>query len=308
MSKKIPDTKSKNRGVILFSRKIKKLVTAHIVGEYIYLAVGEKYENNKCKINNVTHLPLKGPAFADFVKANKLKNYPVYLVLGGKQIVTRIISIPKLPREEIRQALFWEVTKYIPIPSDELIFDFEELNLANNPNGEELQILIVAARKQYIENYCDILVNAGLQPIVVEVEGTVLKYLYSSMENANVSASVCCIYLDEQRGIFSFVTNNKLSFVHNVEWEQKTIITRLSSEYQRVNNYLQRQFGVANPSNIYLLGPLADEIPQENLQRELDLDVTKIDFTNNPHLLIQSQVVVTPDHTFSIGLILREVE
>ncbi|KJS88311.1 MAG: hypothetical protein JM58_01350 [Peptococcaceae bacterium BICA1-8] len=289
---------------MVVEKKINKLVTVHIVDDLIYLAVSRISKNNHYKIKYTAQFPLNGAALGEYVSKKRLKRYPVYLVLGGKQIVTRVINIPNLPQEEIRQALTWEVPKYIPIPSEELIFDFEVLNKVSTPSGEQLQIMIIAARKQYIENYCDILVNSGLKPMIVDIEGIVLKYLYSCLENSKDNTNVCCVYLDEHRGVFSFINNNNLFFIHNVEWEQEIIINRLSSEYQRVNNYLQRQMQMPNVTDIYIFGQV-DETLFESLRAELGLNVNCVNMTDNA-LKINTREE-DPHYTFAIGLNLREV-
>jgi len=281
---------------MVFGRKLKKLVTAHIVDDHIYLAVAKRGETDNYQVKYLTWLSLNDPALRELIVTNKLKRYPVYLVLGGKQIVIRVINIPELPPNEIRQALSWEITKYIPIPREELIFDFEVLDRVNTQSGRQLRIMVIAARKQYIEGYCDILAHMGLKPMVVDIEGTVLKYLYLNFKKSKANANACCIYLDEHRGVFSFISNNNLFFVHNVEWEGELIITRLSSEYQRVTNYLERQLQMPHPTEIYLLGPQANTTLQEDLRAQLGVDVNQVNFAQDPY------------YTFVVGLTLREVE
>jgi len=293
--------------MVVVGKKNNKLVTAHIVDDLVYLAVSELGKTNNYKIKHLIQLPLNGPALGEFVLANKLKRYPVYLVLGGKQIVTRVINIPNLPRNELKQALKWEVTKYIPIPVEELIFDYEVLDQVSTPTDTQLRIMIIAARKQYIENYCDILAKINLKPMIVDIEGVVLKNLYSCLENTKDNTSVCCIYLDEHRGVFSFLNNKKLFFVHNVDWEQEIILNRLSSEYQRVNNYLQRQLQIPNTTDLYIFGPLVDETLYKNIKAEFDLNVKWVNLSDNFCGLEINTSEQDSQYTFAVGLTLREV-
>jgi len=83
----------------LFSTKTKK-IAIHIDNEQINVGVAN-YKTNPYTIEYLTQLPLDSQELAKFVKDNKLKNLPAYLVLGGKQIVSRVITIFEIPKKEI---------------------------------------------------------------------------------------------------------------------------------------------------------------------------------------------------------------
>jgi len=290
----------------LFSKNNKK-VAVHIAEDKIFIAVAE-IKNNVPVINYLNQLPLDENKFADIIKTNKLKNYPVYLALGGKQIVCRIITIPEISEVELRKALQWEVTKYIPIPPEDLLFDFEILEKLNGPNGKQIRIMIVAARKKYVEDYCNLLVKVGLKPKLVDIEGSLLKYIYLNLESKVLEENVCCIYLDDSRGVFSFIKDNEVFFIHNVDWENE-LISRFISEYQRVSSYLQRQFQIEGINNIFIIGPMVNEDIAKNLQDNININVKvgkirsdkAISFSKNSEQFNSS-------YLFCIGLLLREVE
>ncbi|MDK2823274.1 MAG: type pilus assembly protein PilM [Clostridia bacterium] len=295
------------RGVVedLFSKN-KKKVAVHISDDRIFIAVAN-YKDKIRTIEYLTQLPLDGQELSMFVEKNKLKKLPVYIALGGKQIISRVISLPEIPEKELEQVLQWEVTKYIPIPPEELLFDFEILGKITGLNSNQLRLLIIAARKQYVENYCDILAQAGLMPQVVDVEGTILKYLYLHLQNKEEGDTVCCIYLDEQRGVFSFLTNGNIFFIHNVDWDQE-ITNRLVAEYQRVNSYLHRQLQMISSGNIYLFGPRAGADTANLLKAELGINVINVDLKNESLDLLQVGTEINSSYTFALGLLLREVE
>lgn len=286
--------------------KSNKIVTAHIVEEQIYLAVVEN-KTTSPKIECLTKLSLKNGDFEDFIRTYKLKGQAVYLALGGKQIITRIITVPQMSQQELRKALRWEVIKYIPIPPEELTFDFEILETIENASGKQLRIMIIAAKEKYIEKFCDFFVDLGLKPKVVDIEGVILYYLYSSLVKKEANTS-CCMYLDDKRVVLSFIAKNKLYFIHNFEWDTRGIFEGLVSEYQRVSSYLQRQMQMSIPSDIYLFGPQATETLRENLKIELNINVVLMYLNEGLGNEEMKGNHLDPSFTFAAGLVLREVD
>ncbi|MFZ5943374.1 MAG: type IV pilus biogenesis protein PilM [Bacillota bacterium] len=286
--------------------KSKKLVTAHIVENTVYIAVASFKSKKYIQVDHLDRLPLDEKELAKFVAEKKLKKKQVHLALGGKQIITRVITIPDIPHKELSQALQWEVTKYIPIPPEELIFDYQVLEKFVDTQGAQQRILIVAARKQLVESYCDILAKAGLRPAVVDVEGEILKKLFQTWGQTCTEPMTCCMFLEQKRGIFCFLKGESLFFVHNFEWEQD-INARLASEYQRVVTYLQRQFQLNSPVGIYILGPLANQLIETQLQEELGLNVKYMEFSQEQWKIKTNGEEFDLSYTFAVALHLREV-
>lgn len=289
----------------MFSTKTKK-IAIHIDNEQINVGVAN-YKTNPYTIEYLTQLPLDSQELAKFVKDNKLKNLPAYLVLGGKQIVSRVITIPEIPKKEIGPALQWEVTKYIPIPPEEMIFDYEIIEKVEGPNSKQIRLMVIAARNTYVENYCELVAQAGLKPKVVDVEGMVLKYLYFNLQDKQNDGNSCCIYLDNKICVFSFIVRNNVFFIHNVEWEQESN-NRLLTEYQRVNNYLQRQLQMASVQNIFLFGSDGKRDTAEFLTNEIGIPVKVADLQIEAFSLPEEIKKVNPGYSFTIGVLLREVE
>ena len=55
-----------------------------------------------------------GEVIAELVNELGLKNRPVISAVAGPQVYTRIISMPKLSMEEIRQAIKYEAAAFLP--------------------------------------------------------------------------------------------------------------------------------------------------------------------------------------------------
>ena len=81
----------------------------------------------------------------------------------------RVIQLPKMKREEVANAIRWEIEANIPLPLADLIYDYEIIE----PLAEEsdhFDVVITAFPREVVESYVRVLKLAGFQPLVLELE------------------------------------------------------------------------------------------------------------------------------------------
>ncbi len=83
----------------------------------------------------------------------------------GKDLIIRTFDLPMLPQEELRNAVNFEVRKYIPFKVEELISDY--CVRVDRPNRRNL-VLFVGIKKDIIERYISILGQLNIKPSLIE--------------------------------------------------------------------------------------------------------------------------------------------
>ena len=95
----------------------------------------------------------------------------VVTAVGNRQAITRNIHVPRMSRRELDEAIRWEAERYIPFPIDEVALDYYVLD---NPDdvaeGDELEVVIAAARLELLDEQLEYLKRAGLEAVVVDVK------------------------------------------------------------------------------------------------------------------------------------------
>lgn len=93
--------------------------------------------------------------------------------LPNFSIFTTIISLPKLPKKELNQAIQGEAKKFIPLPLEEVILDSKILT--DGQLGEKnIRVLLTGAPKNLVEKYLGIFNDAGLNLLSLETESFAL--------------------------------------------------------------------------------------------------------------------------------------
>lgn len=113
------------------------------------------------------------------VKGEKIKTKNVVCCLPEEKSFLDIMQLPLLREEELAQAVRFEAENHIPVPLEEVYFDFELCQPLVLNNGKTAQkqspaaqqeVLIAATPKRVIDSYLSALKKAGLLPQVMEIE------------------------------------------------------------------------------------------------------------------------------------------
>ena len=105
-----------------------------------------------------------------FVKEKKkLPSSFVVLSLPEEKSFIRAVQIPRIKREDVGNAIRWEIENQIPLPLENLIYDYEVIKSLDE-NQDHLDIIITAFPRDILNAYMRVIKGAGLNPYAVELE------------------------------------------------------------------------------------------------------------------------------------------
>lgn len=105
-----------------------------------------------------------------------LKSRNVAISISGNSINIKKVSMPVMDDKELREAIPWEIEQYIPQSIDDVHYDYEILP-GENAEGN-IDVLIVAAKRDIADTYVDIVTEAGLNPVIFDVDVFALENMY----------------------------------------------------------------------------------------------------------------------------------
>jgi len=94
----------------------------------------------------------------------------VVIALPESQVFSRVVELPPLSEEELKSAIKWEAEQYVPIPLEEANLDYQIVKKPAVGAEEKMEVFLVAAPKNLINRYINLLMVAGLQPLSLETE------------------------------------------------------------------------------------------------------------------------------------------
>lgn len=110
-------------------------------------------------------------AIRTLVAEAKITSKFVNVSMPENRVYTKVIEMPVLSDKELTTAIYWEAEQSIPVPLNEITFDYTVLRRPEK-TGEEahMQVLLVGAPTQIIDKYTKILTLSGLTVVSIETE------------------------------------------------------------------------------------------------------------------------------------------
>ncbi len=99
------------------------------------------------------------------------KDLPPFVIasLPEEKSYLRLLQIPPMKKEEVANAIRWEIEGNIPLSPEELVFD-QELSDSSEIHPDHFDVVITAFPKTIVESYTNVLLRSGLEPVALELE------------------------------------------------------------------------------------------------------------------------------------------
>ena len=146
----------------------------------------------------------------DLLDNNKIKGSRIATAVSGHAVIVRRVTMPRMDEDELRESIVWEAEEYIPFDVDDVNLDFVILD--EDEEGSEMDVVLVAAKRDRVDEFMSVIEEAGRHPVVVDVDAFALQ---NAFENAyperqhedvallNIGASVInAAVLEEGRPVF----------------------------------------------------------------------------------------------------------
>ena len=93
--------------------------------------------------------------------------------ISGYSVIVKKIHVPYMSEREIEENLIIESEKYVPFEISDVYIDFSILKTYEADNGGS-DIFLVAAKKEIVDEYANLLEGVGLTPSVIDVDAFTL--------------------------------------------------------------------------------------------------------------------------------------
>jgi type IV pilus assembly protein PilM len=144
-----------------------------------------------------------------FVEA-KIRQREVALSISGQAVIIRKITVPMMTAAELDEQIQWEAEQHIPFDIKDVHVDYEVLR--RRPEAGQMDLLLVAAKRDEINDYAEIARTAKLRPAVIDIDAFTVQNLFElnrglppdqTFAIINVGASLASINVIS-RGVSAF--------------------------------------------------------------------------------------------------------
>jgi len=112
----------------------------------------------------------------DFDGNKAFKTKDVCASLSGNAVIVKKITLPVMTENELAESIYWEAEQYIPFDIQDVNLDYQVLDPGTGPNSRgSMEVLLVAAKKEKIGDYTNVISQAGRTPVIVDVDAFALQ-------------------------------------------------------------------------------------------------------------------------------------
>ena len=119
-------------------------------------------------------------AIKEISAEQRLKQKNVALSISGTSVIVKKISLPPMAEEDLEKQIKFEAEQYIPFDINDVYLDFHILNGEEHlaEGQQEMSVLLVATKKDKLNDYANAVREAGLIPKVVDVDAFAIENMY----------------------------------------------------------------------------------------------------------------------------------
>jgi len=92
---------------------------------------------------------------------------PVASAVAGRAVIVKKIVMDKMSEDDAREAIYWEAEQHVPFDIDDITLDFQILQ--DDIGADQMELLLVAAKKDMILGHAELIRDAGFKPQVIDV-------------------------------------------------------------------------------------------------------------------------------------------
>src|SRR5262249_43312056 len=191
-----------------FLRKSKPLVGLDI-GSSAIKAVELTQLRNGCQLSGFAYEPLQpdavvdgaildAPAVAERIEntfaAGKLKPKAVATGVSGHSVIVKRIVVPAATPSEVETSIQWDAEQYIPFEITEVNLDYQVVGPGVTATDQAgMEVVLVAAKKDKIQNHTNVIRLAGKDPDIVDIDGFALQNVFEANYTVNPKTTVALL-------------------------------------------------------------------------------------------------------------------
>jgi len=99
-----------------------------------------------------------------------IKETDTAIAICGRELIIKKVQIPQVPAKEVHDVVQLEAEHHIPFAIDEVFLDYHTVGQHN----AQLDLILVAVKKSKVLEYAAVVEEAGLVPIIVDVDSFAL--------------------------------------------------------------------------------------------------------------------------------------
>jgi len=107
-----------------------------------------------------------------------IKTKTAAISVSGRELIVKKVQLPRATSREIADAIQLEAEHHIPFAIDEVFLDYQVVGETSN----SMDLILVAVKKSKVTEYFAVAEEAGVSPVIVDLDGFAMENQYELMK------------------------------------------------------------------------------------------------------------------------------
>ncbi len=153
-------------------------------------------------------------ALVETFKKFRIKQKEVAISVSGQSVISRKITVPIMTNAELEEQIHWEAENHIPFDIKEVSVDYEVLR--RRPEAGQMDLLLVAAKRDEIDDYVQIARQAKLKPLVVDIDAFTIQNLFEYSRGLPQDETFAIINVGASQASINIISRGTSAFTRDV--------------------------------------------------------------------------------------------
>jgi type IV pilus assembly protein PilM len=208
----------------------------------------------------------------------KIKSKAVGLSVSGQTVIIRKITVPIMTSAELREQIQWEAEQHIPFDIKDVQVDYQVLK--RRPEESQMDLLLVAAKRDQINDYAQLARDAKLKPVVCDIDAFCVQNLFEVSRGLPQDQTIAIINVGASLASLNIISKGVSAFTREIANGGNSITEEIQKQlgvtYEQAEAYkcggnpgLDQEPGIVPQQVAEVIDSVCDSIAAE-IQRSLD--------------------------------------
>jgi type IV pilus assembly protein PilM len=143
----------------------------------------------------------------------QIRGKKVGISISGYSVILKKINLAVMNEKELEDHIHSEAEQYIPFDLTDVYLDYQDLK-TNTNDEDRTDVMLVAAKKDVVDSYLQMLRSIGLKPVLVDVDAFALENSYET--NYGQEGSVVLVDIGSSKMNINIVAKGASLFARDV--------------------------------------------------------------------------------------------
>ncbi len=211
------------------------------------------------------------------VRESKISQREVAVSVSGQSVIIRKITVPMMTATELDEQIHWEAEQHIPFDIKDVEVDYQVLK--RRPETSQMDLLLVAAKKDHINDYTQLLRSAKLRPLVCDIDAFSIQNSFEHSRGLPDDRTIALINVGATLSSLNIIAGGVSAFTREIATGGNSVTEQLQKQlsvpYEQAEGYKcgspgdQSAFGIIPQQVMSILEAACDTIAAE-IQRSID--------------------------------------